>query len=253
MPSLFVSDTGKSVYLEDEAIRFYSNKPPSLTRAFFRSLLCCFAPPVNQDLIVKIESKLEVVFPDLCYCGFAKSGIRMWEDSLPISKLRFGYIDNNIGSSLLNNMKIPCAEALDIYRLLSLLSDDELAIAQPWATKGMIREEISHVLLDTATSESSNAFFAHKAVSLICDSIGIEDAMVLIANKDLFERPNFLCAIVAFQYLLKRAQKENNQNVVDFIQVIQNPETNIIDKEDRKKIFLSINTCDSLSNLIHRF
>lgn len=253
LPSLFVSDTGKSAYLEDEAIRFYSNKPPSLTRAFFRSLLCCFAPPVNQDLIVKIESKLEVVFPDLCYCGFAKSGIRMWEDSLPISKLRFGYIDNNIGSSLLNNMKIPCAEALDIYRLLSLLSDDELAIAQPWATKGMIREEISHVLLDTATSESSYAFFAHKAVSLICDSIGIEDAMVLIANKDLFERPNFLCAIVAFQYLLKRAQKENNQNVVDFIQVIQNPETNIIDKEDRKKIFLSINTCDSLSNLIHRF
>lgn len=254
LPSLYLSECSKSPLLQEEAIQFYIDKPPSFTRAFFRSLICPFVPPANQDLITKIECKLESVFPDFCYNDFAKNSIKMWSDSSPISTLRFGRVNNEVGSALLNDMKVPSYQSIVVYNLLCSLQDDELARALPFESSKAFfsfKGEMSRILLETASSDGSNVFFTLRAVSAVFKNIGIENAMILIAKKEFFQRPNFLCVVVAFLSLKKAAQNEKNQNVLDFIQMFQNPETSLIQNENRKKIFLSLNSDESLSSLIH--
>ncbi|KAK8892756.1 hypothetical protein M9Y10_029997 [Tritrichomonas musculus] len=252
LPSLFVSETGKSAYMEDEAIRFYSRKPPSLTRAFFRSLLCQFAPPVKQDLILKIESKLEDVFPGLCYNGFGKSGIKMWQHhSLPLSRLRFGYIDDKIGPSLLHDLRVPSKEALTIYKLLFALPDKELELITNGKIKGMIRGELARFLLNTATSEGSDASFAIRTINILCETLGVANSMTLIARKESLERPNFFCIMVILQSLSKIAQRYKNQKALDLLKNLKDPESKLFENEERKKLFLNLESDDSISEIIH--
>lgn len=251
LPSLFL--TGNDGMLAQDAIRFYSNKPPSLTRAFFRSLLCCFAPPLNQAVIKEVHnSLLEPVFPDLCYTGFSKMGIHMWDSATAYSKLRFRFLDTQIGSTLLNDLKIPCQEALYIYPSLMALNNDDLAVAQPWATKGMIRNEISQIFLETATSESSNADFAIQACQELVAAIGADNLMVLIGNKGFFSKPNFLCTVVVFLELLHLAKKSGKNEVVDFLTMLMDPETNFIEDEQRAEIFSHIDKDVNISRLLHQ-
>lgn len=255
LPSFYLAEAKKVQLLEEQATEFYSEMvPPSMTRILFRSFLSNHSPTIeNQSLVDRIERQMEKVFPELCYEGFSKKGIQTWPDALPISKLRFHYIDRSIGESLLNDMKIPCFESICIYRLLTSLSDAELAILINSQTSNKFysyKAEISKMLLETASCESSSSMFALQAASIVCETIELKNAMILIANKDFIVRPNYLCVLIAFEYLRLTAQKDNNQMVLDFIQIFSNPESNLI-PNDRKKIFFSLNTDDSLSSLIH--
>lgn len=251
MPALFISELGQ--YPEDETIRFFHFKPPSFTRAFFRSLLCPFAPPINQQLIKNIVNKhLLPVFPALAYTGYAKNGIKMWESATPLSKLRCGYMDPQIGAYLLNDMKIPCEEAIFIYKYLYALSDDDVARGQAWATRGMIREEIARTFLDACTSVYATSTMAEIAVDALCQTIGIENAMVLIGNKDFLAKPNFLAALTALLALLHKAEKLQKTEIVDFLKLLLDPETAMIEDENRAQILSHLNETESISKLIHQ-
>ncbi|OHT17034.1 hypothetical protein TRFO_12736 [Tritrichomonas foetus] len=251
LPSLFLFDTGKSEVLQDDAILFYSRKPPSLTRAFYRSLLCSFAPPVKQSLIKRVEDKLCEVFPELCYKGFAKNGIKIWKSATPLSKLRFGFIDSAIGASLLNDMKTPCNQALEIYKLLYSLPDDELAVAQPWATKGMIRDELARVFLEAAISEKSSISYVYEAIVVLVDTLGIENLMIHIGNKEFLSKPNFILVAFAFYRLYHIAETSNNEVVINFLKMFFDPEIDLFEDKEKEEIFRNLNNEETIGKLIY--
>ena len=254
LPAVFLDENGTHECLEGDAIRFYSDKPPSIARGFYRSLVCSFAPPIKQNLIHRVETKLTKIFPALHYKGFVKLGddSNIWSNALPITLLKYGFLDSHSWATLQSDLTLPCREAIEIYSSLCDLSDDALASVQNWATKGMIRDEITNILLHTITANEASLVFVREAVQMLVQKSGIENVMIHIGNKEFLNRPNFLNAVVAFMTIFNISKTLEDKTAYEFLKIFLEPETNVITNEENLKLFTGLSDEANITKIIHQ-
>ena len=88
LPAMYflpVIERDQDPVLNEDALNFFENRPPSFALAFYRSLLAFFAPPIRQTLISEIENILPPVFPEFGY-----TGLKVWDNAFEVTKIISG-------------------------------------------------------------------------------------------------------------------------------------------------------------------
>lgn len=237
-------------HTEEEIADFFSLKPPSFTRSYFRSLQYNFAKRINPTMAKSVVEYLSDVFPDLCYTGFSKYGMKMWKESIPLSKLFFGSLDNETGRNLIKELSICSNETINIYNGLSTLSDSQLAKLILY-TKTMLKEELGRIILDTAVSENSNFFFASNVIKDVINVLGHASTLAIVGNRDFLAKPKFELVLVILHILENKMKKENEKDGLAFFQVLRSEKDNLFTDQMRAKVFDDFTTKESLDAIVH--
>lgn len=237
-------------HTEEEIIDFFSLKPPSFTRSYFRSLQYNFAKQINPTIAKSVVEHLTDVFPDLCYSGFAKYGMKMWKDANPLSKLFFGSLDNETGRSLIKELSIPSEETINIYNGLSTLSESQLARLILY-TKTMLKEELGRIILDTAVSECSNFLFASNVIKDVINVLGHAATLAMVGNRDFLGKPKFELALIILHILENNMKKENEKDGLSFFEVLRSEKDNLFTDQMKIKVFSDLTNTESIDAIVH--
>ena len=233
---------------------FYAFKPPSFSRAFFRSLKLNIPEiaSINPQNLQTAKRCLTVVFPDLCYASHAQYGMKMWGNGTIYSKLLFGFAYLSMGKHLLQNLKLPCQESLTAFKMLCILPKDALQLLLPYASRDMLVQEFAKIFLKTATSRLSNMTFAYNAINLLVSMVGLETSLLLVGTKAFLNRPNFACTMIIIQRVKCLLKSANNEDGVNYISELQKANSDIFENELKKSAFSDFHDKESIDIIIHK-
>lgn len=231
LPSLYFNDDSITTQLDEEATAFFSLKPPSFSRAFYRSLLCPFAPPISQNIIAEISKILTPVFPHLCYYG-----IPAWKESTLISK----FLTHKISKKLLDKatlaLEIPTYENLDLYEILMRLSDNEILKLNQSS-----RLEISRKFLISTVKNESSYLYAYRSFKLILSKIPLEQVANIVAIREFVNNShNNRAMCLIFKMFENECRKADDQNLITLCEAFHDNTANIFKDKSKELIFLEI-------------
>lgn len=236
---------------EDDIINFYSFKPPSFSRAFFRSLQFNFAKQIDQSKVKSVVNYLPEVFPDLCYNNYSKYGMKMAKNALSFSKLLFGNLDNESGRNLVKELSYASEEAIDIYNGLCSLNDKQLALALPY-TKTMLKEELGRMVIEAAVSDVSNFSFAAAVAKNVIKVLGHASTLAIIGNRDFLGKSNFELVLIILHILEKVMKKENAQDGLSFFEVLRGEKDNLFSDQMKAQAFTDFSQLENLDAIVHK-
>lgn len=212
-------DLSKSYLIDKETAIHFSNKPPSFSRAFYRSLMLPFTPILPQKLIVEIKDLLCDVFPPFSYAT-----LNTWQNLNDFDQIIF----QKYPEDLIENFKFVGRETIEKYR--SVMNDSSFAK----------KNEISLQLILTAFSLISNVDFAID----VCDTfINFNvDLVELFKNKEVVNSEQFCCFCAAFSHIKRKLKLDNDfkANVKD-----------LIEQEEKKDLFENMNQKETINQIVH--
>lgn len=220
LPAAYFDRPGVKMVIDEKAALFFTNRLPSFSRAFYRSLMMPFTPMFPQKLIVEIYDLLTPVFPPFSY-----NALNTWDQMNNYDKIIFQRYPKNA----LEKFKIVSSETVDIY--ISTMRD-------PLYKQ---RKDITREVVIAAFSEQSNPNFALdivKAILMMGHGTGFKD---LLHETEIVNSPNFLCFCLVFIRANTFLRMPNLKNEV--AELIENPK--------RKEIFLNLNQKKYVDQLIH--
>lgn len=213
------SELTKQIYIDKETAIHFSNKPPSFSRAFYRSLMLPFTPILPQKLIIEIKDLLCYVFPPLSYAT-----LNTWPNLNDFDQILF----QKYPDDLIDHFKIAGRETIDIFR--SVMNDSSFAK----------KKEITDQFIMTAFSMGSNVNFALNTIDALFDfKINVED---LFKNIDIVNSPQFCCLCVAFCYVKRKLNLDN-----DFKESVKA----LLDTEEKRDLFENMNQKETMEQIVH--
>lgn len=220
LPAAYFDRPGVKMIIDEKAAIYFSNRLPSFSRAFYRSLMMPFTPMFPQKLIVEIYDLLTPVFPPFSY-----NALNTWDQINNYDKILFQKYPKNA----LEKFKIVSRETVDIY--ISTMHD-------PLYKQ---RKDITREVVIAAFSEQSNPDFALdivKAILQMGHGTGFKD---LLHEPEIVNSPNFLCFCLVFIRANIFLRMPNlKQDVAD-----------LIEDPKRKEIFLNLDQKEYVDKLIH--
>lgn len=220
LPAAYFDRPDVKMVIDEKAAIYFSNKPPSFSRAFYRSLMMPFTPMFPQKLIVEMYDLLSPVFPPFSYNALNTLGRMNNYDRIIFQK----YPKN-----AMEKFKIVSNETVDIY--ISTMCD-------PLYKQ---RKDITREVVVAAFSAESNPRFALDIVDAI-HSMGHGTGFKnLLHDPEIVNMPNFLCFCLVFHRANKSLQMPNLKQEV--VQLIEDPQ--------RKEIFMNLNKREYIDKLIH--
>ena len=220
LPAAYFDRPGVKMNIDEKAAIFFSNRLPSFSRAFYRSLMMPFTPMFPQKLIVEIYDLLTPVFPPFSY-----NALNTWDQMNNYDKIIFQKYPKNA----LEKFKIVSNETVDIY--ISTMRDPQYKQ----------RKDITREVVIAAFSEQSNPNFAIeivKAILMMGHGTGFKD---LLHESEIVNSPNFLCFCLVFRRANSFLRMPNLKNEV----------ADLINDPERKKIFLNLDKKEYIEKLIH--
>ena len=220
LPAAYFDRPGVKMNIDEKAAIFFSNRLPSFSRAFYRSLMMPFTPMFPQKLIVEIYDLLTPVFPPFSY-----NALNTWDQMNNYDKIIFQKYPKNA----LEKFKIVSNETVDIY--ISTMRDPQYKQ----------RKDITREVVIAAFSEQSNPNFAIeivKAILMMGHGTGFKD---LLHESEIVNSPNFLCFCLVFRRANSFLRMPNLKNEV----------ADLINDPERKKIFLNLDQKEYIEKLIH--
>ncbi|OHT04348.1 hypothetical protein TRFO_28102 [Tritrichomonas foetus] len=215
-PCLHFTSKKKKVkpFAIDDADRF-SNRPPSFTRSFCRSLFIPIAPSLNQKFIDDIICLLTPVFPALSY---------------PLIPLTH---DAPLYERILLHASEPTPEMFTVAsRETFFLFKASIKYANP-----LKQNDLTLSFLKTLTSKASHI----DLVALSCHVLKkVHDISRLITTREIVNSDNFLLYLI----ILRRLGKMMLENWdLDVLEKIEDPE--------RKKVFSELGTPHVIERIIN--
>ena len=187
-------------------IDHFTNKPPSFSRSFCRSLLIPIAPSLSQKFILEIMKYLTPVFPALSY------------PSLPLP------IETPLYERILLHIEEPTPEMLtEPSRETFFLFKAAIKYANP-----LQKNELVKSFLKTLVSDQSHIDLIELSS---CELSKITNIKSLVSSRELINSKNFMMYLI----LLKKIEKINNENWDEDIMCK-------IHNEERRKVFSEIGT-----------
>lgn len=204
---------------KDTAIHF-SNKPPSFSRAFYRSLMLPFMPILPQKLIVEVKDLLCEVFPPFSY-----NALNMWPNLNDIDQIIFQKYPEDI----LEHFQVISCETIDIFK--SVMND-------PLFDK---KGEVTDQLLRTSLKMESNVTFAVN----VCDAlISLDlDLNELFHRKEIVNSPQFCLFCVLYRRLLRKKVKVSENFTAEI--------KDLLHSEERKDLFSTMDQHETIYQIIH--
>ncbi|OHT06453.1 hypothetical protein TRFO_25571 [Tritrichomonas foetus] len=220
LPAAYFDRPDVKMVIDEKAAIHFSNRPPSYSRAFYRSLMLPFTPMLPQKLIVEICDLLCPVFPPFSY-----NALNMWSTMNNYDKI----IYQKYPANAMEKFKIVSNETVDIYR--STMCD-------PLYKK---RKDITRRVVKASFSAQSSPPFALDIVDAILSmghGTGFKDCL---HEAKIVNMPNFLCFCLVF----KHADKILN------IPTLKQEVADLIEDPERKEIFLNLDKPENIEKLIH--
>lgn len=132
--------------LDENALDFYENRPPSFALAFYRSLLVVLAPPLPQTLISEVENVLCPVFPEFGYIG-----LKVWDMVFDETRILSGDLCENPVSLLVHTGR----SSISVYNALM-------------ANSGFSeKNEATEAIVKLAVAEDASIIFAMKVADAV--------------------------------------------------------------------------------------
>lgn len=261
-PSLLTITNAEFSYAKSMSTKQFFECAPSFTLKTFRTLLCQFAKPVPQAMILQFNKTQAPVHPACCYESFAQQGIQVWspiKEKYATSSHSIGNFDSDYSifkndslenskvglfdPSILSNLKLVSDECILTFLFLLSLDERNLLLVKEIEIGSIevIRNDIVKTLLETITNNpESNVYFAFKAMKAIMlllknQHISLDELTPFICNRDFLTSNNFLCAAFVFSYLEKIAIKLKRDDIAGFCAMLKSEEADIFDAKDRWK------------------
>ena len=220
VPAAYFNLPDVKMVIDERAAIQFSNRPPSYSRAFYRSLMLPFTPMLPQKLIVEIYDLLCPVFPPFSY-----NALNTWSTMNNFDKI----IYQKYPANALEKFKIVSRETVDIYRK---------TMCDPLYKK---RKDITREVVKAAFSAQSNPRFALdivKAILSMGHGTGFKD---LLHEAKIVNMPNFLCFCLVFKHADEFLKIPNLKNEV----------SDLISDPQKKEIFLNLHDPKNIELLIH--
>ena len=207
LPSVYFEENEIKASLDSKAAIHFSNKPPSFSRAFYRSCLIPFTPILPQKLINEIKDLICDVFPPFSY-----NALNVWPNINNYDKImRKDYPEN-----IIDQFKVVSHETIDI--LTCVLSDSNFPN----------QSEIIEESIKTFLSDGSNvSYIINIWKALIKFGISKMQVEKIIYDEKIVNSFNFLHFCVLFSLVKKYLNKENLKEEIK----------SIISEEGKKTLF----------------
>jgi len=242
LPSYYLKKFKDRSTIDNNTLSLFENRPPSFTRAFYRSMQSQLFAPVNIGIVKCIESVICRVYPGLCISSCPPSFT-----CTPLSSLRENVITSQIGVSAFREMQAGGKESLLIFEQFISLPLSVRSSALPWTNETMIDLELSKTIIKTACSLPDLSFV--KDVFLMTSKyVSKEHLISSICSREVANETNLL----SFRFIFSLLEKymRNNETVSPIYEIYRDPESKVITNQERRALFYSSSKIDIISKVL---
>jgi hypothetical protein len=243
-PALFDPDKSDYNWLD-----FFSFRPPSFSRSFFRSLTNSIIPPVDAAFVEKVSPVLTPVFP-----AFAVPGASLSQPAPNLSLLRAGELSSVVGDALLSEMTIPSRESVPIFQNILRRSPVQWKALFSKQFSPIERDAVIRTFLNSGASSDSNINHGLRVIETILATVKPDLVMPIIGSKDFLNQPNFPAVFVMFKRFEGFLRKGGMTEFLTFCDVFHHrPRGEVFDDEFRIESFKDLSNLDSIVAILRRF
>jgi hypothetical protein len=238
--------------LNKDVTQFFTGKPPSFTRSFYRSLFSQVVPPLKSEFLREIVPVLAPVFPALAYTGLADCRLQVTE-ALPISLLRLGYLKPEIGVQLQNEIKVHSWEAIAIVEELTRLPLAKLKTIMPWVNNQVNPDQLITSLLYSAVSHGSSIQFAKRVMEFLFKTFELSVLLTMICTSEFLENANFPCVFYIFRNFEAVLKKSDFPQFYEFAQTFRDSRRGFFADKFRKDVFATLDSVKTVAAVLHDY
>jgi hypothetical protein len=224
-------------------IDFFSEKPPSFTRAFCRCLFSQLVQPLSETVVSTIGAVLTPVHPALFYGGLLHNGVRISVPVLKSSQLRLGGIPKNVSAEL----KGCGGDSIPVFEAVLKLDREGIANALPGIENRGGKDAVIVEFVEAAAGTCANVQFAEEVFRVMERMFSMEVLLTVICREDFVSQPNLSCVVHIFRRFIALLKGKERFDFLEFVEAFIGNDRQLAGSEFRGVVLRDLNNADTIN------
>jgi hypothetical protein len=246
LPALEVgSDVTTASEIEGQ-LHFFTEKPPSFTRAFCRCLFSQLVPPISETVVNAIGAVLTPVHPRLFSAGLLHIGVRI-TPAIPVSLLRLGGIPRDVAAEL----KACGGDVIPFFEEILKLDQEGIAAVLPGIENRGGKDAAIAEFVQAAAGPGADVQFADAVFQVLERLFSVEILLTVICTNDFLSQPNLICVVHIFRKFVALLKRKEKLDFLEFIEAFIGSTGQIAGNGSLAMVFRDLNRAETIARVLH--